>query len=127
VKRWEYELGELQVIFDSGRTYKELGWGPYQFTQLRRTTKGEILYSWELGNDKIEDYVELDDHRLYWVSRKLCFIRGTPIANLAGNERQLDAGGACSDHLCDLLDPFRNLSGFAISFGSKLVPRAAKK
>ena len=62
MKHWEYELGELQVIFDSGRTYKELGWGPYQFTQLRRTTNGDIFYSWELGNDKVEDYFELDDH-----------------------------------------------------------------
>ena len=63
MKHWTYELGKLQVVFNSGRTYRELGWGPYQFTQLRRTIKGDVLYSWELGNDKIEDYCELDDHR----------------------------------------------------------------
>ncbi|MBO5939292.1 MAG: hypothetical protein J6Q82_07345 [Clostridia bacterium] len=63
MKHWDYELGEIQLVFNSGKTYRELGWGPYQFTQLRRTTAGDIYYSWELGNDKIEDYVELDDHR----------------------------------------------------------------
>lgn len=62
MKHWEYRLGEIQVIFDSKRTYRELGWGPYQFTQLRRTTKGDVYYSWELGNDKVEDYCELDDY-----------------------------------------------------------------
>lgn len=62
MKHWDCVLGEPRVVFDSKRTYRELGWGPYQFTQLRRTTAGEVYYSWELGNDKIEDYVELEDH-----------------------------------------------------------------
>lgn len=41
------------IMIAHGATQEELGWGPYQFPNIYRTTKGSLICRWSNHNDKL--------------------------------------------------------------------------
>lgn len=89
MKKWNVIVGEPKLVVDSGYSYEELGWGPYQFPLLLRTVDGGIYASWEMHHDEIinnvtlpgaHDAVSYDDGETWVVPAP----QGTlPISNVA--------------------------------------------
>ena len=63
MKKWRAVVGEPTLVVDSGFSYDELGWGPYQFPLLRRTVDGGIHASWHMSNDKLIDGKNFEGYR----------------------------------------------------------------
>ncbi len=53
MKKWKAIVGEPKLVVDSGLSYDELGWGPYQFPLVLRTADGGIHAEWHMSNDKL--------------------------------------------------------------------------
>lgn len=54
-KKFKIVLGEPSVVAQ-GPTYKEAGWGPFQFPGLMRTADGKIFCNFSAGPDNTESY-----------------------------------------------------------------------
>ena len=49
---FKLHIGE-PILITHGATHAELGWGPYQFPNIYRTTKGSLICRWSNHNDKL--------------------------------------------------------------------------